>query len=265
MLNKGVFFWLSILSALAVMAFLALPMISMMCAPEASAVKEALSDKLVVDSVLLSLYTAGLTALICLVAGTPFAYLLARKEFPGKKLLMSIVDIPIVIPHPVVGIAILGVTGRNHWFGRILLDFGIRVMGSKVGIIAVMVFVAMPFFINAVREGFASVSPRLENVSMSLGASKLTTFRRITLPLAWRSILAGLIMSAARALSEFGAVVVVAYHPMIAPVLMYERYEAYSLRYSQPVAFILVVVSLIVFVALRFATAGQAAKVDERV
>lgn len=251
-------------SAAVVMAFLVLPMLSMMSAPEPAAIKEALADKLVIDSILLSLYTAGATALICLLVGTPFAYLLARKEFPGKRLLMSLVDIPIVIPHPVVGIAILGVTGRNHWFGRILIDVGVRVMGSKVGIIAVMVFVAMPFFINAVREGFAAVSPRLENVSMSLGASKITTFRRITLPLAWRSILAGLIISAARALSEFGAVVVVAYHPMIAPVLMYERYEAHGLRYSQPVAFILVVVSLIVFVALRFATAGHVAKIEER-
>ncbi|MCK5035612.1 MAG: ABC transporter permease [Candidatus Sabulitectum sp.] len=264
MLNKGAFFWVSVFSAMIVLAFLALPMISMMTAPEPSAIREALADKLVVDSVLLSLYTAGMTSLICLVVGTPFAYLLARKEFPGKRLLLSIVDIPIVIPHPVVGIAILGVTGRNHWFGRVLIELGIRVMGSKVGIIAVMVFVAIPFFINAAREGFASVSPRLENISMSLGASKFTTFRKITLPLAWRSILAGLIMSAARALSEFGAVVVVAYHPMIAPVLMYERYEAYGLKYSQPVAFILVVVSLLVFIALRFATAGQSARVEER-
>ncbi|MEA3265648.1 MAG: ABC transporter permease [Candidatus Fermentibacteria bacterium] len=264
MLNKGAFFWVSVISAIIILAFLALPMISMMAAPEPSAIREALTDKLVVDSVLLSLYTAGMTSLICLVVGTPFAYLLARKEFPGKRLLLSIVDIPIVIPHPVVGIAILGVTGRNHWFGRVLIELGIRVMGSKVGIIAVMVFVAIPFFINAAREGFASVSPRLENISMSLGASKFATFRKITLPLAWRSILAGLIMSAARALSEFGAVVVVAYHPMIAPVLMYERYEAYGLRYSQPVAFILVVVSLLVFIALRFATAGQSARVEER-
>ncbi len=264
MINRGLFLWVSVFSSIAVMAFLVLPMLSMMTAPDPSAIGEALKDKAVTDSVLLSLYTAAVTALICFAAGTPFAYLLARKAFPGKRLLMSIVDIPIVIPHPVVGIAILGVTGRNHWFGRILIDLGIRVMGSRNGIVAVMVFVAMPFFINAAREGFASVSPRLENVSLSLGASRFTTFRLVTLPLAWRSILAGIIMSAARALSEFGAVVVVAYHPMIAPVLMYERYEAYGLRFSQPVAFILVLVSLMVFVALRTVTTGRVEKVEER-
>jgi molybdate/tungstate transport system permease protein len=263
-MNRGVFFWGTFISAAAVLGFLALPMINMMTAPEPSALLEAVRDKAVVDSILLSLYTAGAAALICLLAGTPFSYLLARKTFPGKKLLMSIIDIPIVIPHPVVGIAILSVTGRNHWFGRILIDLGIRVMGSRNGIVAVMVFVSIPFFINAAREGFASVSPRLENVSMSLGASRLSTFRCITLPLAWRSILAGFIMSAARALSEFGAVVVVAYHPMIAPVLMFERYEAYGLRYSQPVAFLLVVVSLVVFIALRLATAGRTGSMEER-
>ena len=129
MLNRGLFFWVSVLSALAVLGFLALPILNMMTAPEATALSEALSDSLVIDSVLLSLYTAGMTALICLLVGTPFAYLLARKTFPGKRLIMSIVDIPIVIPHPVVGIAILSVTGRNHWFGRILMDMGIRIMG----------------------------------------------------------------------------------------------------------------------------------------
>lgn len=264
MLNRGAFFWLSFASAVAVLGFLALPMINMMAAPEPEALEEAFRDEEVTGSILLSLYTAGSAAVICLLVGTPFAYLLARKSFPGKNLLMSMVDIPIVIPHPVVGIAILGVTGRNHWLGRLLIDLGIRVMGSRNGIVAVMVFVAIPFFINAAREGFAAVSPKLENVSMSLGASRLSTFMSVTLPLAWRSILAGFIMSSARALSEFGAVVVVAYHPMIAPVLMFERYEAYGLRYSQPVAFILVVVSLVFFIALRIATSGRTAVPEER-
>ncbi|MCK4506671.1 MAG: ABC transporter permease subunit, partial [Candidatus Aegiribacteria sp.] len=125
------------------------------------------------------------------------------------------------------------------------------------GIITVLVFVSIPFFINAAKEGFASVPERLEKVSMTLGASKLSTFRRVTLPLAGRSMLAGTIMSAARALSEFGAVIVIAYHPMIAPVLMFERYQAYGLEYSQPVAFILIAMSLMIFIALRVLTSRK--------
>ena len=118
-------------------------------------------------------------------------------------------------------------------------------MGSVPGIITVLVFVGLPFFINSAKDGFESVSPRLENISRSLGASMGSTFFRITFPLAWRSILIGFVMACARAVSEFGAVVVVAYHPMIAPVMIYERYEAYGLTYSQPLAFWLVLFCLV--------------------
>jgi molybdate/tungstate transport system permease protein len=94
----------------------------------------------------------------------------------------------------------------------------------------------------------------LEKVSRSLGASMFSTFARITFPLAWRSMLIGIIMCSARAISEFGAVVIVAYHPMIAPVMIYERFEAYGLKYSQPVAVWLVSLSLILFLLLRILT-----------
>ena len=256
-MKSGPFIWICIVFAVVVLAFLALPLVNIATAPSPGVIWESLHDGEIMDAVLLSLYTSGMAAIICLVLGTPFAYLLARKEFRGKRLVESIVDIPIVIPHPVVGIAILAVSGRNHWIGRILADVGVRIMGSPTGIITVLVFVSIPFFINAAKEGFASVPERLENVSMTLGASKLSTFRRITFPLAKRSMLAGFIMSAARALSEFGAVVVVAYHPMIAPVLLFERYQAYGLEYSQPVAFILIAMSLLIFIALRVLTSGR--------
>ncbi|MEA3361061.1 MAG: ABC transporter permease, partial [Thermodesulfobacteriota bacterium] len=183
--------------------------------------------------------------------GTPFAYLLARKAFWGKRFVESIVDLPIVIPHPVVGIAILSVAGKNHWIGKALYEMGIRIMGSVPGIIVVLTFVGMPFYINTVKNGFENISPRLENVSRSLGASMFSTFLRITFPLAWRSMVVGMIMCSARAISEFGAVVIVAYHPMIAPVLIYERFEAYGLVYSQPVAVLLILLCLILFLFLR--------------
>lgn len=256
-MKSGPFIWVCVVFAVVVLAFLALPLVNIATAPSPGIIWESLHDGEIMNAVLLSLYTSGTAAVICLILGTPFAYLLARKDFPGKNLVESIVDIPIVIPHPVVGIAILAVSGRNHWFGRILADLGIRIMGSPTGIITVLVFVSIPFFINAAKEGFASVPERLEKVSMTLGASKLSTFRRVTLPLAGRSMLAGTIMSAARALSEFGAVIVIAYHPMIAPVLMFERYQAYGLEYSQPVAFILIAMSLMIFIVLRILTSRK--------
>lgn len=226
----------------------------MMTAPSTFMLWETLKDKNVLRSIWLSIYTAGLAALISFFLGTPLSYVLARQNFTGKRLIEGIIDLPIVIPHPVVGIAILSVVGKNHWIGQCLSDLGIRVMGSVTGITAVLTFVGLPFYVHAAKEGFENISPRLEGVSRSLGATMTSTFFRITFPLAWRSMLVGIIMCAARAISEFGAVVVVAYHPMIAPVLIYERFEGYGLKYSQPVAFWLVLVCLSLFFVLRFLT-----------
>ena len=253
-MKREPFFWITISCGLVIMAFILLPLIEMMTAPSLAMLRETIKDKDVVRSIWLSIYTAGLAALISFVLGTPLAYLLARTEFRGKQLVEAIIDLPIVIPHPVVGIAILGVAGKNHWIGQLLSELGIRIMGSVTGIVIVLTFVGMPFYINAVKNGFEDISPRLEKVSRSLGASMFSTFFRITFPLARRSMLIGIIMCCARAISEFGAVVIVAYHPMIAPVMIYERFEAYGLKYSQPVAVWLVSICLALFLILRILT-----------
>jgi molybdate/tungstate transport system permease protein len=253
-MKREPFFWISVSCGIVIMAFILLPLIQMMSAPSAGMLKETIQDKDVVRSIWLSIYTAGLAALISFFFGTPLAYLLARHDFRGKRLVEGIIDLPIAIPHPVVGIAILSVAGKNHWFGQMLAELGVRIMGSVTGIVTVLTFVGIPFYLNATKAGFEAISPRLEKVSRSLGASMFSTFARITFPLAWRSMLIGIIMCSARAISEFGAVVIVAYHPMIAPVMIYERFEAYGLKYSQPVAVWLVSISLILFLLLRILT-----------
>jgi molybdate/tungstate transport system permease protein len=257
MTRREPFFWIMVWCGLVVMAFILLPLIEMMTAPSLPMLKTAIRDKEVVRSIWLSIYTAGLAALISFILGTPLAYVLARRDFRGKRLVEGIIDLPIVIPHPVVGIAILGVAGKNHWIGRVLAELGVRVMGSVTGIITVLTFVGLPLYLHAAKDGFENISPRLERVSRSLGASMFSTFFRITFPLAWRSMLVGIVMCAARAISEFGAVVVVAYHPMIAPVLIYERFEGYGLKYSQPVAVWLVLICLSLFFILRFLTLSK--------
>jgi molybdate/tungstate transport system permease protein len=254
MTRRGPFFALTISCAVVVMAFILLPLVQLMTAPSAPMLKKTILDLDVLRSIWLSISTAGSAALICFVLGTPLAYLLARSHFWGKRLVESVIDLPIVIPHPVVGIAILGVAGRGHPAGRILESLGIRLMGTVTGIITVLVFVGLPFFVNSAKDGFENVPPRLEKVSRSLGASIGATFLKISFPLAWRSILIGFVMACARAVSEFGAVVIVAYHPMIAPVMIYERYEAFGLKYSQPVAFWLVLFCLLLFVVIRTLT-----------
>jgi molybdate/tungstate transport system permease protein len=120
--------------------------------------------------------------------------------------------------------------------------------------------VGLPFYTNTVKDGFQDISPRLENVSRSLGASMGGTFFRVTFPLAKKSMLTGSLMCTARAISEFGAVVVVAYHPMIAPVMLYERFESYGLKYSQPISVWLILICLSLFLALRIVTLNKEVK-----
>jgi molybdate/tungstate transport system permease protein len=212
--------------------------------------KETLHDRNVVRSIWLSVYTALAAAGISFVVGTPLAYVLARlvqgqashreHHRPAHR-----------DPAPRGGHRHPGRGGKEPLAGPVHERGRHQGHGTTTGIIAVLTFVGMPFYINALKSGIEAVSPRLENVSRSLGASMWGTFARVTFPLAWRSVLVGLIMCCARAISEFGAVVVVAYHPMIAPVLIYERYEAYGLKYSQPVAVWLVLVCLTLFLVLR--------------
>ena len=242
---------LTISCSFIILLFILLPLFEMVLQPSLESLQETIQDKDVVRSIWLSIYTSSLAAFISLIVGTPFAYLLARKQFVGKKFIESVVDLPIMIPHPIVGIAILSLAGRGHWLGDILQALGVRIMGSVTGIVVVLTFVGLPFYLNTVKSGFESIPVRLEKVSRSLGASMTSTFVRITFPLAWRTMLVGMIMCTARAISEFGAIVIVAYHPMIAPVMIYQRFTAYGLKYSQPVAVWLILVCLTLFLLLR--------------
>ncbi len=238
-------------SALLVLLFIAIPLVTTLTAPTLEILLETLADREVLNSVWLSMSAAAMAAGIAFLLGTPLAYFLARYRFPGKKLVESLVDLPIMIPHPVVGIALLSLTSPNTRFGQMLQSMGIEIMGTKTGIVAVLLFVGMPFYVNSAKSGIESIPLRLEKVSRSLGAGAASTFFRITLPLCWRYMLVGIIMCMARAISEFGAIIIVAYHPMVAPVLMYERFTAFGLKYSQPVAVILILVSMLFFLLLR--------------
>jgi molybdate/tungstate transport system permease protein len=239
--------------------FLSLPFILLITAPLGQLLTssgigdlaQTIQDPQVIKAISRSLGCSLAAALICLFLGTPLSYLLARRQFPGRRLVEGLVDLPIMIPHPVIGIAILSLAGRYHPFGRFLGELGIQIMGSYTGLITVLTFVGLPFYVNTVKSGFEAVPVRLEKASRSLGAGMAGTFARITLPLAWRSMVLGMVMCTARAISEFGAIAIVAYHPMTASVLIYERFTAYGLKYSQPVAVWLIIVSFGLFVLMR--------------
>jgi molybdate/tungstate transport system permease protein len=224
----------------------------MLLMPDVSDLMATIKERVVLEALGRSIFTALGATVVAVAFGTPLAYILARRTFPGKKLVEGLVDLPIMIPHPVIGIAILSLFGRNSLWGEMLARINVEIMGSITGIIIVLVFVGAPFYINTVKAGFEAVPLRLEKASQSLGAGMTSTFFRVTFPMVWRNMILGSVMCTARAISEFGAVIVVAYHPMTAPVLIYERFTAFGLKYSQCVAFWLIIISLALFLMMRF-------------
>jgi molybdate/tungstate transport system permease protein len=241
----------------AVLLFIAAPLAGMMLSTPAANLAETARDPEVQASIWLTLWTAMAATLLLAVPSIPLAYLLARKSFPGKRLVTALIDLPIVVPHSAAGLAVLGLVSREGWLGNAAERIGVHFVGAPAGIMTAMAFVSVPFLINAAREGFCAVPERLEHAALGLGASPWRVFFTIAVPLAGRSIIAGLILMWARGMSEFGAVVIVAYHPMVTPVLLYERFGAFGLRYARPVAVLFLGVCLILFVALRLLTREQ--------
>ena len=234
-----------------VLLFIIAPLAGMFLATSPAEFFDTASDTEVARSIWLTLWTSMLATLIFAIAAIPFSWFLARRNFPLKRIVTGIIDVPVVIPHSAAGIAILGFVARDSVVGRIGDSIGLSFIGTPPGIILAMAFVSIPFLINAARDGFAVVPEKLEKAALNLGASPARVFLTISLPLAWRSILSGLIMMWARGMSEFGAVVIVAYHPMIAPVMIWDRFAAFGLSHARPVAVVFICVCLFFFVILR--------------
>ena len=234
-----------------VLLFIIAPLASLFLNSSASEIVSTVNDKEVTDSIWLTLFTAMLATFMFSISAIPLAYLLSKKNFPLKKLVNGIVDLPIVIPHTAAGIAILGLISQNSIIGKTISKTGFDFIGHPIGISLAMAFVSVPFLINAARDGFTNVPIRLEKAALTLGASPIRVFFTISLPLAWRSVVSGLIMMFARGMSEFGAVIIIAYHPMITPILIFERFNAFGLKYARPVAVVFISICLIFFVVLR--------------
>lgn len=242
---------LSLLGGL-VLLFIIAPLAGLLWHSSGQELKETLFDSEVSHSIAITLWTSMLATLIFAFLAIPLAYVLARKNFMGKKLVLGIIDLPVVIPHSAAGIALLTVISKQGIIGKAGGIFGLEFPGTMAGIVLAMAFVSLPFLINAARDSFEAVPERLEKAALSLGANPAKGFFSISLPLAWRGIVSGLIMMFARGMSEFGAVVIVAYHPMITPVMIFERFGAFGISYARPVALVFIAVCLLFFIALRF-------------
>jgi len=231
--------------------FIVGPVAGLVGAGGARGVAALAGDSELRQSLLLTALTATTATLLGIVGGTPIAYLLARRTFRGKAFLAAIMDLPLVIPHPVAGIALLLVLGRSSAVGSALYAAGLRVAGSPTGIICAMLFVSAPLYVSAARESFARVDARFEAVARTLGDDAWRAFARVTLPLSARGLTAAAIVMWARAVSEFGAIVILTYNPKVASVLSYDRFTAFGLNEALPVAAVLVLLALVPLAALR--------------
>ena len=236
------------------------------------------------SALLLSIGAAGIAMFVATLFGVPLAYALSRATFPGKTLILTAVDLPIVIPPPVVGIALLIFLGPRtplrqfleggfhryiiapeSWLGQAL---GGDQCFNAVLIVAAQLFVSWPFLVRSSLVDFQGVDERYERVARTLGSSSLGAFWRVTLPLAMRGIVAGMVLCWLRGMAEFGALAVLADNPKTAPILTMDKFNGPGrLTDAQPVAVLLVLASLSVFLMmwlLRAMPSGIAAVVRGR-
>lgn len=243
--------WIFSFVGLLLLLFILLPLVATIVASSPGEFTKGVGDRGVLNSLWLTFAAAFVATVIALVLGVPLAYLLARREFWGKSVVQGIIDLPIIIPHTAAGVALLMVFGRRGLLGEPLASAGLFFTENFAGIVVAMLFVSLPLLVDTARESFALVDRRFEGVARTLGASPWTAFRRVTLPLAWRGIVAGSVMMWARGISEFGAVVILAYNPKTVSVLIYERFAGFGLDSALPVTTLLLVLALAVLVLTR--------------
>ena len=243
--------WVFLLAGLLLLVFILVPLLTTILGSSPGELAATLTDSEVLNSLLITFAAAFLATAIALVLGVPLAYLLARREFRGKNWVQGIIDLPIIIPHTAAGVALLMVFGRRGVLGEPLESLGLYFTENVAGIVVAMLFVSLPILVDTARDSFAAVDERLESVARTLGAGPFTAFHRVTLPLAWRGIFGGSVLMWARGISEFGAVIILAYNPKVISVLVYERFAGFGLSAALPITALLLVLALVVLVVTR--------------
>ena len=240
--------------------FIVAPLLNMFLATELDAFFETARDSQLHHSISMTLGVSLASTLAFSVFAVPLAYLISRSSHRYKNILLGIISIPIVIPHSAAGLAVLGVVSRNTFIGKTASLAGINFIDSPWGIGLAMAYVSLPFLIISAVNGFNGVPLKLEQAAMNLGASRWQVFFRISLPLARTSVLSGLILMFSRGISEFGAVIMLAYFPTVTPILIYDRFTSFGLTYARPVAVIFVLICLAIFLSFYILTNKKAGK-----
>ena len=226
---RGRWFALLATAALALaLAFLALPVVAIFVDVAPGRVLSSLGDPAATDALRLSLETSSIAMAIVVVVATPAAYLLATRPFRGRALLVTLAELPLVLPPAVAGIGLLAALGPRGILGPALADSGIQLVLQTAGVVVALTFVSAPFYLRQGQAAFAAVDPALVEASRTLGADEARTFARVMVPLAMPGLLAGLALAWGRALGEFGATLMFAGSfrgvTQTAPLAIYDRF-----------------------------------------
>ena len=236
--------------------FVALPLFGLLRKVAWSSLLTQLGDGPTRDALLLSIFTSVAATVVALVLGLPLAWMLARVEFRGRRLLRALVMLPMVLPPVVGGVALLGVYGRSQGLlGSLLFDsFGLQLTFSKLGVIVAETFVALPFLVMSLEGGLRGIDPKYEESAAVMGAGDVARFFAVTLRLLRPSLIAGIAVAWARALGEFGATITFAGNiqgrTQTAPLAVYLLLET-DPQAAYALSFVLLAICVAVLVALR--------------
>ncbi len=221
--------------------FLALPIFALLANQAGNQIWPVLANAQTIAAVLTSLVSTSISTLLITIFGVPLAYLLARFRFPGRALLGGLVYLPLVLPPLVGGIMLLLVWGQAGTVGQFLEPRGLNFVGEISGIVLAQMFVSAPFVVVAARSAFERVDTDLDEAARIAGAGTLQIFWSIAVPLSLRAIMAGAALSWMRAFGEFGATVIMAYHPYSFSVFTYVQFSSYGLGPVLPMALLSVI------------------------
>jgi len=250
--SAGRFDWLTVafLLGAVLLCYYLVPLLALVLSQPPGVIIQRLTRPTVVSAATTSLTASITSAAIASVFGLPLAYWLARTDGRVKTVVTAVVVLPLVLPPIVSGMVLLTVVGPNTFIGGLAAANGLQLTRSVAGIVLAQTFVASPFVVITAKAAFESVDRSLEYASQSLGKSRLTTFRRVTLPLAWPGILAGITLAFARAIGEFGATIMLAYYPRTMPVQIWVSFTTLGLENAFPVAVILVGIAVATLIVL---------------
>jgi molybdate transport system permease protein len=236
------------------LVFLTLPVVAVFANTSPGRLIDSLGDASARDALSLSLQTSLLALVIILVVGTPAAYFLATRRFRGHSLVVTLIELPLVLPPAVAGIGLLAALGPNGILGSLVEDAGVRLVLATAGVVVALVFVSAPYYLRQAQASFAAVDPALLEASRTLGAGEARTFLRVALPVARPGLLAGTALAWGRALGEFGATLMFAGSfrgvTQTVPLAIYERFST-DFTGALALSAVLVVLSATLFVSVK--------------